>query len=73
MKAGGTNHCYISGPHSGDYYLLLDEQSEHIFATRLAAHIRQAPAGLGAATLPEIWIDETRKQVWYLFPQAPAK
>ena len=73
MKTGGTPYCYISGPHSRDYYLLLDEQSGYIFATRLAARIREARgicdehAGLATTTLPEIWIDDTEKHVWYVF------
>jgi len=73
MKTGRTPYCYISGPHSRDYYLLLDEQSDYIFATRLAARIREARgicderAGLATASLPEIWIDDTEKHVWYVF------
>jgi hypothetical protein len=72
MKARGEvkPHWYISGPHPRDYYLLLDEQSDHLFAMRLAAHVREAPAGLATA-LPEIWIDDTEKQVWYLFQAGP--
>jgi hypothetical protein len=72
MKTGGTPYCCISGPHSRDYYLLLDEQSDYIFAMRLAARIREARgicdehAGL-AARLPEIWIDDAEKHVWYVF------
>ena len=53
---------HISGPHSGDYYLLLDEQAEHIFDTRLAEHSREAHG-----SLLEMWIDDTDKQVWYVF------
>jgi hypothetical protein len=66
-------HRYISGPHSGDYYLLQDEQSDYIFATRLAEHIREATGirdertGLAAASLLEMWIDDTEKHVWYVF------
>jgi len=73
MKTGGTPHRYISGPHSGDYYLLLDEQSDYIFATRLAEHIREAGsicderAGPATAGLLEMWIDDTDKRVWYVF------
>jgi len=74
MKTAGTPHRYVSGPHSRDYYLLLDEQSDYIFATRLAARICEARgicdeqhAGLAAASLPEIWMDDTEKQVWYVF------
>jgi len=57
----------------GDYYLLLDEQSDSIFATRLAEHIREASgggderAGPATASLLEMWIDDTDKHVWYLF------
>ena len=64
---------YISGPHSSDYYLLLDEQATNILATRLAEHIREASeicderAVLATASLLEMWIDDTEKQVWYLF------
>lgn len=53
------NH-YISGPHS-DYYLLMDEQSDHIFSIRLAAYVREGGG------IPEIWVDDGRKQVWYIF------
>ena len=73
MKTGGTPACYISGPHSRDYYLLLDEQSDHIFAMRLAAHVREARgisdehADLPTARLLEIWMDDTEKQIWYVF------
>lgn len=56
--------AFISGPHPGDYYLLQDEQSDYIFATRLAEHIRQAT---GTARLLEMWIDDTAKHVWYVF------
>jgi starvation-inducible DNA-binding protein len=40
---------------------------------RLAAHIREARgicdehADLATAGLPEIWIDDTNKHVWYVF------
>jgi DNA-binding ferritin-like protein len=73
MKTGGIPHWYISGPHSGDYYLLQDEQSDCIFATRLAEHMRAASglcderAGPATAGLLELWIDDTEKQVWYIF------
>jgi starvation-inducible DNA-binding protein len=73
MKPGGRPHWHISGPHSRDYYLLVDEQSDYIFAMRLAAHIREARgicdehADLATAGLPEIWIDDTNKHVWYVF------
>ena len=72
MKTGAMPD-YISGPHSSDYYLLLDEQAYDIFAMRLAEHIRAANeicderAGLATASLLEMWIDDTEKQVWYLF------
>jgi hypothetical protein len=58
---------HISGPHAGDYYLLLDEQAELIFDTRLAQHSREA-----RGSLLEIWIDEAEKQVWYVFGSAPS-
>ena len=73
MKTEGTSQRYISGPHSGDYYLLLDEQSDYIFATRLAEHIREASATCeeraapASASLLEMWIDDTDKLVWYVF------
>jgi DNA-binding ferritin-like protein len=63
----------MSGPHSGDYYLLLDERSDYIFVTRLAEHIGGANgicgerASLATAGLIEMWIDDTEKHVWYLF------
>jgi hypothetical protein len=73
MKTGTTPRCYVSGPHPRDYYLLLDEQADHIFATRLAAHVREARgtsdehADLPAARLLEIWMDDAEKQIWYVF------
>ena len=69
MKTGGLPHWYISGPHSGDYYLLQDEQSDYIFATRLAEHFREVSGSTldERAGLLEMWIDETDKRVWYLF------
>ena len=73
MKTLAAPHCYVSGPHSRDYYLLLDEQSDHIFAMRLAAHIRETrgargeDADLATAKLPEIWMDDTEQVVWYVF------
>jgi DNA-binding ferritin-like protein len=73
LERKDASHWYISGPHSRDYYLLLDEQSDHIFATRLAAHIRDARgicderAGLATARLLEIWTDDIKKHVWYVF------
>lgn len=68
---------YISGPHSSDYYLLQDEQSDSIFATRLAEHIREASGicdergGSVTARLFEMWIDDTEKHVWYVFVVNP--
>jgi DNA-binding ferritin-like protein len=73
MKTGGKPRWYVSGPHFGDYYLLQDEQSDYIFATRLAEHVREASgicderAGPATASLLEIWIDHTEKHVWYVF------
>jgi hypothetical protein len=73
MKTGGTPRWYVSGPHSGDYYLLQDEQSDHIFAARLAEHIRDASgscdecADFATASLAEIWIDDIEKHLWYVF------
>jgi DNA-binding ferritin-like protein len=77
MKTVAAPHWYISGPHARDYYLLLDEQSDHIFATRLAAHIREARgvrderADLATANLREIWMDDTKQVVWYVFDASP--
>jgi starvation-inducible DNA-binding protein len=51
----------------------MDDQSDCIFATRLAEHIREASgicderAGLATASLLEMWIDDTGKHVWYVF------
>ena len=73
MKSGSEPKRYVSGPHSGDYYLLLDEQSDHIFAARLAEHARKAGGVRNGhtdritASLLEMWIDDAEKQVWYLF------
>jgi hypothetical protein len=73
MKTDSAPHRYVSGPHAGDYYLLQDEQSDHIFATRLAEHARKAGgvhderAGPASTRLLEMWIDDAEKQVWYLF------
>jgi hypothetical protein len=73
MNTGGTPHRYISGPHSPDYYLLLDERSDHIFAMRLATHVRETRgicvehADPATACLLEIWIDDAQKHVWYVF------
>lgn len=65
-------HCRVSGPHP-DYYLLMDEQAEAIFASRLAARRREANVvcdardAAAAADLIDIWIDEGEKHVWYVF------
>ena len=66
MKMKGATHRFVSGPHSGDYYLLLDERSDCIFATRLAEHAREAATG----GLLEMWIDDSDHQVWYVFKAA---
>ena len=63
MKPEGAPQRYVSGPHSGDYYLLLDERSDCIFAKRLAEHAREAVT----AGLLEVWMDDNDKQVWYVF------
>ena len=66
---------YVSGPHP-DYYLLLDEEAELIFADRLAAHVREARrehADLAQDSLFEIWIDDATKDVWYVFEAQPTK
>ena len=46
-------HWHVSGRHFRDYHLLLDEQSEAIFATtdQLAERVRK----LGGITLRSIW------------------
>jgi len=68
----GTPRCYVSGPHSSDYYLLQDEPGGHILAMRLAAHSREARgicdehAELVTAGSLEIWIDDSEKHVWYV-------
>jgi hypothetical protein len=73
MKTERLPQWYVSGPHSADYYLLLDEQSDCILATRLAEHTREASAifyervGLATASLLEMWIDDTENHVWYVF------
>jgi hypothetical protein len=72
MNAVDRPHWYVSGPHSSDYYLLLDEQSGLLFETRLAEHIRAASnvrderAGHAIPGLLEMWIDD-EKHVWYVF------
>src|SRR6266516_3830121 len=45
-------HCHMSGPHFRDYHLLLDEQSEQIFATTddIAERVRK----IGGTTLRSI-------------------
>jgi hypothetical protein len=56
-------HCCIPGP-----------QGAHIFALRLAAHVREAhgvteeQGDLATASLLEIWIDDTEKHVWTASP-----
>ena len=79
MKTRGTPHWYVSGPHSRDYYLLLDEQGGQIFAMRLATHIREARgicdehADCASASLAEIRMDDTDKVVWYVFEARPQR
>jgi hypothetical protein len=77
LRPAGRDHvgvrCHVSGPHSRDYYLLLDEQGAHIFDIRLAARVREAHgvcagrADPANACLLEIWIDDTEQHVWYVF------
>ena len=73
MKVQRPSHRYVSGPHAGDYYLLLDEQSDHIFEARLTERLREAGgtcdecAHVATASLLEMWIDDHDKQVWYVF------
>jgi hypothetical protein len=54
-------HWHISGRHFRDYHLMLDEQSEQIFATTdaLAERVRKVGAGL-----LETFIDETEKRTY---------
>ena len=65
-------HWYVSGPHSSDYYLLLDDESGLLFETRLAEHIREAGsigdegAGRAIPSLLEMWVDN-ENNVWYVF------
>ena len=65
MKTADLPCWHVSGPHSGDYYLLLDDRSDCILETRLAEQILEARGASNAGL--EIWIDETDKQVWYVF------
>jgi hypothetical protein len=73
MKTSGAPRRYVSGPHSGDYFLLLDEQSDCIFAARLAERMCEAGgicdehAGPPTSGLLEMWVDEADKHVWYVF------
>jgi len=66
-------HRYVSGPHFSDYYLLLDEEADHIFAMRLATRAREARgmwdsrAGVATASLVEICVDDAVNCVWYVF------
>src|SRR5206468_832829 len=46
-------HWHVSGRHFRDYHLMLDEQSEAIFAT--------------TDQLLELFIDETERRTWFLF------
>jgi len=68
-----TEARYISGPHFPDYYLLLDEAADQIFAMRLATHAREAgcscdlQGGAASASLLEICIDDAVNCVWYVF------
>jgi len=62
MKIAATPHQHVSGPHASDYYLLLDEQSDCIFALRFATQIQEAHG-----VLPEIWIDESEQVIWYVW------
>jgi hypothetical protein len=72
MKSQRAPQWYFLGPHSRDYFLLLDEQSDHIFEIRLAEHLRDAPkicddrADRATGGLLEMWIDDS-ENVWYLF------
>ena len=72
MRIMDRPHWYVSGPHSSDYYLLLDDESGQLFETRLAEHIREASslrderAGRAIPSLLEMWIDD-EKHVWYVF------
>jgi hypothetical protein len=71
-KADGL-HRYISGPHFPDYYLLLDEEADQIFAMRLAMHAHEAGdmcglrGGVASASLVEICVDDAANCIWYVF------
>src|SRR6202035_489865 len=45
-------HWHMSGPHFRDYHLLLDEQSEQLFA--MTDDIAERARKIGAATIPSI-------------------
>lgn len=72
MKTVDRPQCYVSGPHSSDYYLLLDDESGLLFERRLAEHIRDASSvcddrnGRAIPSVLEMWIDD-EKHVWYAF------
>jgi DNA-binding ferritin-like protein len=54
--------------HEYDYHLLLDEQTDQIFAMTdpIAERVRK----LATASLLEVWIDETERRLWFLFETA---
>jgi hypothetical protein len=77
LRAACAEELVRFGTASPDYYLLLDEQADNIFAMRLAAHMREAGcicaeyAHPVAASRLEIWMDDAGKQVWYVFEGSP--
>ena len=54
-------HWHVSGRHFRDYHLMLDEQSDAIFATT------DDNEDSGTAGLLETFIDETERRTWFLF------
>ena len=76
MKIPAAPHLYISGPHSSDYFLLLDDESQQIFAMRLAARVRDVrescdpQVGTVTVSFPEILIDDANQHLWYIFEKS---
>ncbi len=61
-------HWHMSGPHFRDYHLMLDDQSDQIFANMREVHSLCDEAGdVATASLLENWIDESEKRTWFLF------
>ncbi len=78
-------HWHMSGQHFRDYHLLLDEQSEQIFAMTDDIAERARKIGgttirsiggerhndIATASLIETWIDQTERRTWFLAEIAP--